>query len=38
VEEVEILERREREGQERYKKLAEMRMDLSRALGGVNGH
>jgi hypothetical protein len=38
VEEVEILERREREGQERYKKLAEMRTDLSRALGGVNGH
>jgi pre-mRNA-splicing factor CDC5/CEF1 len=38
VEEVEILERREKEGQERYKKLAEMRTDLSRALGGVNGH
>jgi pre-mRNA-splicing factor CDC5/CEF1 len=38
LEEVEILERREREGQERYKKLVEMRTDLIRASGGVNGH
>ena len=38
AEEVEMLERREREGQERYRNLAGLRSELNGELGGVNGH
>ena len=36
-EEVEILEKRERDGQRRYKELMETRGELLRAIGNVNG-
>ena len=38
LEEVEILEQRERSGQRRYKELNETRGELLRAMGNVNGH
>ena len=38
MEEVEILEARERDGQRRYKELSELRGELLRSMGSVNGH
>ena len=38
LEEVEILEARERDGQRRYKELSELKGELLRSVGAVNGH